>query len=179
MRKPATLNPELLQSFAGTYLTPANVKFQVSYQPGAGASAAGNADLELCVRAAERYGTRDWLLAYVNRHAQSENPGLQARAMTIAGYCAVETDLSNVFHAPRGTGFLNEVATFALKNRTRALWAKHWCEAAICSTDAASFWSYGKLAEGVVDVRFTEYFENLLPSELVDMFGTELYERLS
>ena len=38
MRKPATLAPKLLQSFAGTYLTPANVKFQVSYQPGAGLS---------------------------------------------------------------------------------------------------------------------------------------------
>lgn len=50
MRKPATLDPELLQSFAGTYLTPANVKFQVSYQPGAGASAAGKASQDNSVK---------------------------------------------------------------------------------------------------------------------------------
>jgi CubicO group peptidase (beta-lactamase class C family) len=35
-RKPATVDAKLLQSLAGTYLTPAKVKFQVTYQPGAG-----------------------------------------------------------------------------------------------------------------------------------------------
>ena len=35
-RKPETLDAKLLQSLAGTYLTPAKVKFQVTYQPGAG-----------------------------------------------------------------------------------------------------------------------------------------------
>jgi len=35
-RKPETLDAKLLQSLAGTYLTPSKVKFQVSYQPGAG-----------------------------------------------------------------------------------------------------------------------------------------------
>jgi len=35
-RKPETLDTKLLQSLAGTYLTPSKVKFQVSYQPGAG-----------------------------------------------------------------------------------------------------------------------------------------------
>jgi len=39
-RKPATLDPKLLQSLAGTYLTPSKVKFQVVYQPGAGLSLA-------------------------------------------------------------------------------------------------------------------------------------------
>jgi CubicO group peptidase (beta-lactamase class C family) len=35
-RKPETLDPKLLQSLAGTYLTPTKVKFQVTYQPGSG-----------------------------------------------------------------------------------------------------------------------------------------------
>jgi CubicO group peptidase (beta-lactamase class C family) len=35
-RKPETLDAKLLQSLAGTYLTPSKVKFQVTYQPGAG-----------------------------------------------------------------------------------------------------------------------------------------------
>ena len=35
-RKPETLDAKLLQSLAGTYLTPSKIKFQVSYQPGAG-----------------------------------------------------------------------------------------------------------------------------------------------
>ena len=37
-RKPETLDAKLLQSLAGTYLTPAKVKFQVTYQPGTGLS---------------------------------------------------------------------------------------------------------------------------------------------
>jgi CubicO group peptidase (beta-lactamase class C family) len=37
-RKPETLDAKLMQSLAGTYLTPAKVKFQVTYQPGAGLS---------------------------------------------------------------------------------------------------------------------------------------------
>ena len=35
-RKPETLDVKLLQSLAGTYLTPSKVKFQVTYQPGSG-----------------------------------------------------------------------------------------------------------------------------------------------
>jgi hypothetical protein len=35
-RKPEMLDAKLLQSLAGTYLTPSKVKFQVTYQPGAG-----------------------------------------------------------------------------------------------------------------------------------------------
>jgi len=35
-RKPETLDAKLLQTLAGTYLTPSKVKFQVTYQPGAG-----------------------------------------------------------------------------------------------------------------------------------------------
>ena len=37
-RKPEALDPKLLEKLAGTYLTPANVKFEVVYQPGAGLS---------------------------------------------------------------------------------------------------------------------------------------------
>lgn len=39
-RKPETLEPALLEKLAGVYLTPAKVKFQVLYQPGAGLSLA-------------------------------------------------------------------------------------------------------------------------------------------
>jgi len=35
-RKPETLDAKLLETLAGTYLTPSKMKFQVSYQPGAG-----------------------------------------------------------------------------------------------------------------------------------------------
>jgi CubicO group peptidase (beta-lactamase class C family) len=35
-RKPETLDPNLLEKLAGTYLTPSKVKFQVTYTPGAG-----------------------------------------------------------------------------------------------------------------------------------------------
>lgn len=37
-RRPETLDPKLLDKLAGVYLTPAHVKFQVLYQPGAGLS---------------------------------------------------------------------------------------------------------------------------------------------
>ena len=37
-RKPETLDAKLLQSLAGTYFTPAKVRFQVTYQPGNGLS---------------------------------------------------------------------------------------------------------------------------------------------
>jgi CubicO group peptidase (beta-lactamase class C family) len=37
-RRPETLDPKLLESLAGTYLTPSKVKFQVLYHPGAGLS---------------------------------------------------------------------------------------------------------------------------------------------
>jgi hypothetical protein len=37
-RKPETLDPKLVEKLAGVYLTPAKVKFQVLYQPGAGLS---------------------------------------------------------------------------------------------------------------------------------------------
>lgn len=37
-RKPETLDAKLLEKLAGTYLTPSNVKFEVTYQPGAGLS---------------------------------------------------------------------------------------------------------------------------------------------
>jgi len=39
-RKPETLDPKLVEKFAGVYLTPAKIKFQVVYQPGAGLSLA-------------------------------------------------------------------------------------------------------------------------------------------
>lgn len=39
-RKPETIDPKLLESLAGTYLTPSKVKFQVLYQPGTGLSLA-------------------------------------------------------------------------------------------------------------------------------------------
>ena len=39
-RKPESLDPKLLESLAGTYLTPSKTKFQVLYQPGAGLSLA-------------------------------------------------------------------------------------------------------------------------------------------
>jgi CubicO group peptidase (beta-lactamase class C family) len=37
-RKPAELDPKLLEKLAGTYTTPTKVKFEVQYQPGAGLS---------------------------------------------------------------------------------------------------------------------------------------------
>jgi len=37
-RKPEALDPKLVEKLAGVYLTPAKVKFQVLYQPGAGLS---------------------------------------------------------------------------------------------------------------------------------------------
>jgi hypothetical protein len=37
-RRPETLEPGLLKKLAGFYMTPAHIKFQVVYQPGAGLS---------------------------------------------------------------------------------------------------------------------------------------------
>ena len=37
-RKPETLDPKVLEKLAGVYSTPAKVKFDVLYQPGAGLS---------------------------------------------------------------------------------------------------------------------------------------------
>lgn len=142
------------------------------------AHALNDATVELCARAASSCGSRVWLLDYINEHHLGENPAMQARAMTLAGFCYPEEELSYVFANDRRTGFLGKVRAYALKQRTRALWAKHWCDSAIAAQRAVDFWRFGKLAEGVVDLRFTRCFEGLPSDRFQIPFEAELYERL-
>ena len=140
--------------------------------------ASNDAELALCARAASVCGSQQWLLSYIDKHHLAENPAMQARAMILAGFCYPEEDLTYVFAGDRKTGFLGQVRTFALKQRTHSVWAKHWCVSAIRSESTVDFWRFAQLAEGVADMRFTRCFENLPSCRNHVPFEPDVYERL-
>ena len=106
--------------------------------------ATNDADLELYVRAASVCGTHQWLSRYIQSNLSAEHPALQARAMTLAGFCFPDDDLADVFTVDRKTGFLGQVSTFALKQRQRAVWAEHWCKASLSADNGVDFWALRK-----------------------------------
>src|SRR6266852_2827086 len=55
---------------------------------------------------------------------------------------------------------------------------RRWCDAALQAQSADDFWCRGKLAEGVVDLRFTQRFEMLPNSTVIDQYRLELYRQL-
>ncbi len=136
-----------------------------------------DAELEVCARAAS-IGCRDWLLDFIRQNHLADNPNLQARAMTLAGFCFPDEDLDYVFVQDRHTGFLGSVLEYASKERERAVWAAHWCGSAIAAETSIDFWRFGKLAEGVVDPRFVRAFENFTGDNANAAFVSELSVRL-
>ena len=142
------------------------------------AAASTDYDLELCARAASLCGASPWLLRFIQKHYLDDHPAFQARAMILAGFCTPAEDVRYVFAAERKSGFLKEVHLFALKQRTCALWAAHWCDRALKAADPVDFWRFGNLAEGVVDRRFVDMFENRSARGRQVAFEAELFERL-
>jgi hypothetical protein len=142
------------------------------------AAAFNDAEIETCVIAARTSGSKRWIDSYIERHRQDPCPSLCARALTVAGFCYPDNESPHIMTTTRPSGFLHDVAMYSMKNRTRAAWAQHWCIAALAATKAEDLWCYGKLAEGVVDLRFARCFEEAPNTELLRQFGSELYERL-
>jgi len=134
-------------------------------------SALSNHDLETAIRAARRWGSADWLMRYIMNNSKSANPADQARSLALAGFCYPDQDVSAVFAIEHRSRFLNTVSSTALKNRTRAMWAADWCSAALQAQTPEDFWCRGKLAEGVVDLRFTQSFETVPDSTVIDLYG--------
>lgn len=140
--------------------------------------ATNDADLELYARAASTCGSHIWLSRYIQSNLSTEHPALQARAMTLAGFCFPEDDLAGVFAGNLRTGFLGQVSKFALKQRQRAEWAEHWCKASLSAENGVDFWRFGKLAEAVVDGRFVRSFVSGGGGSMHAPYEDELYVRL-
>lgn len=140
-------------------------------------SAMNDEELEACSRAAS-VGCRPWLHKFIREHCLAENPNLQARAITLAGFCLPEDDLVYVFEEDRRSGFLGNVRRYASKQRERAVWAAHWCGAALAAEDPIDFWRFSKLAEGTVDARFIRAFDHFDGDNKHVAFKSELISRL-
>jgi hypothetical protein len=69
------------------------------------------------------------------------------------------------------------VVKVAAKNYRRNQWARHWGNSMLTASDPIDFWRFGKLAEGVVDWRFVNWFGSKKGSVLLERFGDELYTR--
>ena len=140
--------------------------------------ATNDAALELYARAASVCGSHTWLSRYIQTNLLAEHPALQARAMTLAGFCFPEDDLAGVFAGNLKTGFLGQASKFALKQRQRAEWAEHWCKASLSAENGVDFWRFGKLAEAVVDGRFARPFFSMASGRMHAPYQDELYLRL-
>ena len=77
---------------------------------------------------------------------------------TIAGFRQSNKSSNRILAKDWGGGFLGKVTAVAGKSYQRADWARHWLDAAGKAHDSIEFWRFSKLAEGVVDVRFTSLF---------------------
>lgn len=137
-----------------------------------------DATLEDLVGAAETYGSLTWLNKYMLQLLESSHPGEQAKGLTIAGLRNPNEISVSAFERTWGPGFLGEVAEISAKNYQRDRWARHWFNCAHTASNPIDFWRFGKLAEGVVDWRFSSWFESGLPCALLERFGAALYTQL-
>jgi hypothetical protein len=135
-------------------------------------------DLQLATVTAEVCGAAAWLDRHIEGLIISGHPGLQARGLTIAGFRQRNDCSKKILGQRWGSGFLGQAAATAQKNYRRAEWARRWLEETACAADPVDFWRFGKLAEGVVDMRFMRVFQHLPETELLMRFRAELYDRL-
>lgn len=141
-------------------------------------SAFNDATIEVKVAAAEVCGAINWLDTYINKLLESHHPGDQARGLTIAGLRNTNAVSTHAFERDWGMGFLGEVAKLGAKNYQRAQWAGYWLNCMLNASNPIDFWRFAKLAEGIVDWRFVNWFEGNEVCVLLERFGDELYSRL-
>lgn len=141
-------------------------------------SAFNDATIEVKVAAAEVCGAINWLDTYINKLLESHHPGDQARGLTIAGLRNTNAVSTHAFERDWGMGFLGEVAKLGAKNYQRAQWAGYWLNCILNASNPIDFWRFAKLAEGIVDWRFVNWFEGKEVSVLLERFGDVLYSRL-
>jgi hypothetical protein len=77
-----------------------------------------------------------------------------------------------------GTGFLGNVAANARKIYKKNEWAYYWFQLAIEAANSTDFWRYSVLTEGIVDMRYCTWLDEIPQSEMIQKFGAEFFSRL-
>jgi hypothetical protein len=121
----------------------------------------------------------EWLDGYVQALLESWHPAEQARGLTILGFRQPNAVSERVLDGVPEPGFLGQVKQFAWHNYRRAAWTRHWLESLGEAKDPIDFWRYGTLAESICDLRFHRVFPNAEANDLLQMFGTDLYRRMT
>ena len=143
------------------------------------AQALNDSDLEMATVAAEVCGAHEWLDRYVEGLLGSWHPADQARSLTILGFRQPNVASERILSGAREPGFLGQVKHFASQNYRRAAWTRHWLECLERAKDPIDFWRYGTLAETICDVRVLRVFPKSIASDLLYVFGTDLYRRMN
>jgi hypothetical protein len=137
-----------------------------------------DAEIELAVIAVEVAGAGRWLDNFVTSLVRSEYPGEQARGLTIAGMRHKSEASESVLIQQWGTGFLGNVAANARKIYKKNEWAYHWFQLAIDAANPTDFWRYSVLTDGIVDMRYCIWLDEVPQSEMIQKFGAEFFSRL-
>jgi len=142
------------------------------------AQALNDSDLQMATVVAEVCGAHEWLDRYVQGLLDSWHPANQARGLTILGFRQPNTASERILSGAAEPGFLGRAKQFAFRNYRRAAWTRHWLECLERANDPIDFWRYGTLAETICDSRFLRVFPKATASDLLHMFGTDLYRRM-
>lgn len=112
--------------------------------------------LETAAVAADIEGAGAWLDAYLDRLVSRNTPGALARALTIAGMRLPNAHSDGIFARAHGGGFVGKVAAVSASRYRRATWARHWLEKFAAAETGRDIFVYGRLLEGVADIRIHE-----------------------
>ena len=123
-----------------------------------------DAELELAVVSAERFGDCAWLDGYVGELCGGDTAGRIARGLTIASLRQANPASDGHLAATFGGRFLSAVQEHARATYTKNRWAEHWFSRASKSEDPVDFWRYGNLAERVADSRFLHWCNTEMPT---------------
>jgi hypothetical protein len=142
------------------------------------AKALNDSDLQMATVVAEVCGAHEWLDRYVQGLLDLWHPANQARGLTILGFRQPNTASERILSGAAESGFLGRAKQFAFRNYRRAAWTRHWLECLERANDPIDFWRYGTLAETICDLRFLRVFPKATSSDLLHVFGTDLYRRM-
>ena len=112
-----------------------------------------DASLQTAVLAAETGDANAWLDGYVDERLARPEPGLRARALTVAGFRSLNDHSDDVLRRSYGSGFLGAVASEAAARYARSHWTLRWLAEAATATEPAELWRYAQLAIGPADSR--------------------------
>jgi hypothetical protein len=135
-----------------------------------------DAELELAVVSAERFGDCSWLDGYVGELCGGVTAGRIARGLTIASLRKANPVSDGLLALAFGGRFLCMVQERARATYTKNKWAEHWFNEASKSADPVDFWRYGNLAEHTADRRFPHWCKTRVP--IFRAFEHELLNRI-